>query len=74
MTSSEPNYAALKAAISPDFHSRSAYVGRVVQTEDVIIIGEDGTPFETKVSFLISWETIQKILGLVQNRAGITKQ
>ena len=63
--------ALLKAAVSTDFHSRSAYTGHVTQTETVTIIAEDGTPFEKEVSFPISWDSISKILDLIRERARI---
>jgi hypothetical protein len=59
----------LENAISSDHHSRSAYVGRVKQTETVTIWDENGQPFEKEVSFLISWDSISKILSLARERA-----
>ncbi len=63
--------AAIKAALTPDFHSRAAYIGRVYQTETVVIIGEDGTVFEKTVSFPVSWDSISKMLEIIKERAGI---
>jgi hypothetical protein len=59
----------LVSALTPDHHSRSAYVGRVKQTETVTIWDENGQPFEKEVSFLISWDSISKILSLARERA-----
>ena len=62
--------ASYRAATMPDAQSRAAYIGRVTQTERVTIIGDDGTCFEKEVSFSINWDSISKILGLIQKRAG----
>lgn len=66
--------AVYEAAIASDHHSKSAYVGRVTQTEQVTIITEDGTAIEKEVSFLISWDSISKILGLIRNRVKAANQ
>lgn len=63
--------AVVSACLTPDHHSKAAYVGRVQQTETVTIIMDDGTSFETEVSFTVSWESISKILALIQKRAQI---
>lgn len=63
--------ASIKAAIAPDFHSRAAYTGRVTQKESVTIISDDGTSFEREVEFTVSWDSILKILSLIQIRAGV---
>lgn len=61
--------AAIRAATRPDAHSRAAYIGRVTQTESVTIIAEDGTSFEKEVTFSLSWDSISKILDLINKRA-----
>ena len=71
LSTTENQMAAYKAAVTPDHHSRSAYIGQVSQTEQITITSDDGTSFEKEVSFLISWDSISKILGLIQKRAGI---
>lgn len=71
MTISTNQAASLKAAITPDHHSRWAYSGQVTQRETVTIIDEDGTAFEKDVSFAVSWESISKVLDLINKRAGI---
>lgn len=58
-------------ALAPDHHSRAAYVGRISQTERVTVWDESGQPFEKEVSFLISWDSISKILELARERARI---
>lgn len=68
-TAQTAQLAAFKAAVTPDYHSRSAYIGQVTQKELVTVITDDGTSFEKEVSFLISWDSISKILGLIQKRA-----
>ncbi|RRY03846.1 hypothetical protein [Brucella anthropi] len=68
---SGPDLATIKAALTPDFHSRAAYVGQVYQTESVVIITEDGTVFEKTVSFPVSWDSISKMLEIIKERAGI---
>lgn len=68
---SADSLATLLAAITPDHHSRSAYVGRVQQTETVTVFAEDGTATEKEVSFWITWDSISQILGLIQKRAGV---
>lgn len=57
-----------KAAITPDQHSRGAYGGRIMQTETVTIFSDDGTAFERDVQFTISWDSIVKILDLIEKR------
>lgn len=59
------------AALTPDFHSRAAYTGRLRQQEDVTIILDDGTVVEKTVDIYISWDTIQDMLVMVAERAGI---
>jgi len=59
-----------QVAIRPDANSRAAYAGRITQTEHVTITSDDGTSFEKEVSFTISWDSILKILGLINIRAG----
>lgn len=59
----------LRAAITPDVHSKAAYIGRVAQTETVTIIADDGTAYEKEVIFPISWDSISKILDLIGKRA-----
>lgn len=72
MTQLTPNQiAALKAAITPDHHSRAAYVGQVTQTEEVTIMADDGTSFTKEVTFTVSWDSILKILAIINKRAGI---
>ena len=58
-----------RAALKPDHHNKGAYIGKVTQTEKVMIIAEDGTSFEKEVTFHISWDSISKILGLIKERA-----
>lgn len=69
--SAEDQLARIKGAIDIDHHSRSAYVGRVTQQDQVTIILEDGTVIEKEVAFSISWDSILKILELIRKRAGI---
>ena len=61
----------LENSLASDHHSRSAYIGQVRQTEQVTIWDENGQYFEKEVSFLISWDSISKILELARKRAGI---
>jgi len=58
-----------QVAIKPDGHSKAAYAGRVTQTEHVTIFAEDGTAYEKDVIFIISWDSISKILDLIGQRA-----
>ena len=67
----QPQSERIQAALTPDFHSKAAYVGRVTQTEAVTIITEDGSVFEIDVSFQISWDSISKMLGIIKERAGV---
>lgn len=58
-------------ALEPDRKSQAAYSGQVTQHETVTIFSEDGTPFEKEVTFLISWDSILKIMSLIKKRASI---
>ena len=62
---------AVRAALASDHHSKSAYTGRIVQSETVIIHDENGTPIQKEVSFFITWDTIDQILRMARERAGI---
>lgn len=70
MSENTATLASMKAATTPDVQSRAAYIGRIYQTEHVTIIAEDGTAFEKEVIFSISWDSISKILDLINKRAG----
>lgn len=67
-STTETQLATFKAAVAPDHHSRSAYTGQVYQTERVTIIADDGTCFERDVTFPVSWNSILKILSLINKR------
>lgn len=62
---------AITAALASDHHSKAAYTGRIQQSETVTVYAEDGTPIQKEVSFFISWDTIDQILTMVRNRAGL---
>ena len=62
---------AVKAALASDHHSKSAYTGRIQQTETVIVHDENGTPIQKEVSFFITWDSIDQILSMARERAGI---
>ena len=59
----------LVTAVNPSWYNRGDYSNRVKQTERVTVFTEDGTPIEKDVEFFISWESIQAILRLVQQKA-----
>lgn len=59
------------AALADDHHSKSAYTGRIQQTERVTIVDERGISHEKDVSFFVSWDSISAILKLVRERADI---
>lgn len=69
MSENIASLARLKAATTADTASKAAYIGRIYQTEHVTIIAEDGTAFKKEVSFPINWDSISKILGLINKRA-----
>jgi hypothetical protein len=62
---------AVLAAIKPDFYSKAAYSGQISQMEQVTVILDDGTYIEKEINVLLSWETIAKVLMLIQKRAEI---
>lgn len=70
-TMSDNLAATIRSALTPDAQSKAAYFGRVTQTEHVTITADDGTSFEKEVNFPISWESISKILSLIEKRVGI---
>lgn len=59
----------IMSALTSDHHSKAAYTGRIQQTETVTVITEDGTSIQKDVSFYITWDTIDKLLNLVKERA-----
>ncbi len=63
--------ACLINAVKPDFTILPEYVGRIKQKETVTVFSEDGTATEHEVEFFISKESIQGILGLVRQKAGL---
>lgn len=58
-----------EAAVASDHHSKAAYTGRIQQTETVTVVTEDGISIQKDVSFYITWDTIDKLLNLVKERA-----
>lgn len=62
---------ATSAALTPDHHSKTAYTGRIKQTETVQIVTDEGITLEKEVSFFISWDSIASILKLVRERIGL---
>ena len=65
------NIQQVKAALAPDHHSKAAYVGRVKQTETITVTTEDGTAIEREVTIYISWDSMEEMLKLIRNRAGL---
>ncbi len=61
----------IRAALAMDHHSRSAYTGRISQTETVIVHDQNGVPIQKDVSIFISWDTIEQILNMVRSRANL---
>lgn len=61
----------IRAALTPDHQSQAAYTGRVKQTEIVQVITDEGVAIEKEVTIYISWDSINAILGLVRERAGL---
>ncbi len=64
----------LLQALNTGWKNRADYVNRVKQTEKVTIITEDGTPYETEVSFFINLESTQAIFDLVKKKANIQNE
>ena len=62
---------AIRAALASDNASQMAYAGQVSQIEHVAIIDSHGNTHEKEVEVFISWASIDKILNLVRQRAGI---
>ena len=61
----------IHAALTPDHHSKSAYVGRISQNISVIVHAEDGTPIQKELSIFISWDSIELIMNMIRKRAGL---
>lgn len=61
----------ISAALSDNFQNRNAYTGKVTQHVKVSTFLEDGTPVEIDQEVYLSWETINKVLELVRNKAGL---
>ncbi len=61
----------INSALDSDHHSRSAYTGRIQQTETVILHDENGVPIQKDISFFISWDSIAKLLAIIKERAGL---
>lgn len=59
------------SALTPDFHSKAAYVGRVTQKETFTVMDEDGNPINVEREFFISWASIEQILAMVRERANL---
>ena len=66
-----PTNARVKSALTPDFHSKAAYVGRITQRETFTVSDEDGNPINVERDVIISWATIEQVLSMVRERAGI---
>lgn len=62
-----------EAAVATNHQSKKAYTGRIQQTETVTVITEDGISIQKEVSFFITWDTIEKLLNLVKERATAIK-
>lgn len=65
------NLERVKAAVTADHHSRSAYVGRVIQKETFTVPDGDGNPIHVERDVVITWETIEAVLAMVRERAQI---
>lgn len=61
----------VRAALDNDFNSQGAYTGRVIQKEEFTVLDHEGNPIHVERDVIISWDTIQKILALVKDRAGV---
>lgn len=57
------------SALNPDHFSRSAYTGKVTQKEVFTVLDGEGNPIQVEREVIISWETIEKILKMVADRA-----
>lgn len=59
----------VRNSLEPDHNSKSAYTGRITQTETVIIYDENGVPIQKEFSFFITWDTIKQMLEMIKKRA-----
>lgn len=64
--------ARVKAALTPDFHSQAAYVGRVSQTTTCDVVLDSGEVISQEVTILLDWNSIKKVMALISERARIT--
>lgn len=60
-------------ALQSDGYSQVAYTGKIKQIEHVSIIDSHGNVHEKDVEIYISWDSIDQILNLVRERAGLNK-
>lgn len=58
-------------ALTDNYDSRAAYLGRVTQRETITVYTEDGTPIQTEVDVYITLETVFKILALALKKIGL---
>lgn len=61
----------VKSALEPDFHSQGAYAGRITQRETFTVLDEEGNPIHVERDVIISWSSMQELLKMVRERAGL---
>lgn len=62
----------IKNALLPTSRNKIHYASQLTQREAITVHTPDGNAIETFVTFSISTETVEKLLKLIQKRAGIT--
>lgn len=65
------NVEQIKAALASDHDSALAYAGRVIQKETLTVPDADGNPIHIERDIVITRVTIETILEMVRQRAGI---